>query len=80
MIDFHIAAPSRRVGEKFAARARKLGFDIHVEKNAEGPDWTVWCSKCLIPSHSLITATETALEALAVEEGAWLDGWGASSG
>lgn len=78
-IDFHIAAPSHRIADLVAARARMLGFVIHLEQSEDRPDWTVWCSKSLVPSHCTITATESVLDALASEEGAWLDGWGTSS-
>jgi regulator of RNase E activity RraB len=76
-IDFFIAAPNEQAGSAIASAAEQQGFSVDLDKDEEAADWTVCCSRSMVPDHAAITQTEQQLDALARPLGGWIDGWGA---
>ena len=79
IVDFYIAVPNQKVGTLVAAAAAKLGFDTDLTEDEPGSDWTVCCSKQMVPDHAAITQIEQDLDQLATPLGGRIDGWGALS-
>ncbi len=77
-IDFHVAVPDESAGRHVADAASKLGFATKVVYDDEnGPSWTCWCSRWMLPDHAAITQIEKRLDDIAQPVGGKIDGWGA---
>jgi regulator of RNase E activity RraB len=75
-IDFHVAAPHEESALAIAREAQSHGFVTRLVHEDEG-DWTVWCTKTLVPTEAAISAWEAALHRLSSLHGGFGDGWGA---
>lgn len=76
-VDFHIATPDLAASKIVGQHVERLGFRVSWAQDDDGTNWTVWCTKTMIPSHGAITAVEEELDAIAQKFGGWVDGWGA---
>lgn len=61
-----------------AACASEAGYETEIVMEDEG-DFTVWCSRLLVPTEPAISEAEEQLESLARPYGGYPDGWGTSS-
>ena len=75
-IDFFVAVSSEKTGNQVATEAKKLGFNVSVEKDDESGDWTCYCAKTLVPEYSEVVRIEKELDSLAKPYGGYADGFG----
>ena len=75
-IDFHIAVKDEKSANLIMKSVIPLGFKVEVIKDEDGPGWTCWCTKTIIPKHSTIISIEEQLDSIAREFDGWADGWG----
>ncbi|HEY1556897.1 MAG TPA: ribonuclease E inhibitor RraB [Kofleriaceae bacterium] len=73
-VDFMVAAPDRSVAEDFATLALKRGYKTDID--AEGDEWTVYCSKVMLVTYDSVVQAQRELDELARPYGAHSDGWG----
>lgn len=75
-VDFFIAVPSEQAGNQLAREAKKLGFNVSVEKDDDSGEWTCYCTKRLVPEYTEIVRIEKDLDNLASSYGGYADGFG----
>jgi len=75
-MDFFVAVPDRKAGEKVAAEAERLGFDTSVEMDDESQEWTCYCSKTIVPALATVLAIEKQLDEIGQRHGGHADGFG----
>lgn len=76
-IDFYVAVPNAKAGSSVASVAQQDGFDVELSKDETGPEWTVRCSRSMVPDHTFISQIEQELDETASRYGGRGDGWGA---
>jgi len=76
-IDFFVATPSQQAGIAVASAVKQKGFEVEVSKDETGPEWTVRCTKSMVPSHAAISQIEQSLDVTASQYEGRADGWGA---
>lgn len=79
-MDFFVAVPSKKSGDKIAVKVKCLGFKPSVEKDNETGDWTCYCTKTLIPEYSEVVKIEKELDSIAQPLGGFADGFGFYAG
>jgi len=76
-LDFYVAVPNKQAGSSAAFAAQQEGFDVELSKDETGPEWTVRCSRSMVPEHAAISQIEQELDEIASHYGGRADGWGA---
>ena len=75
-MDFFIAVPDQQRGQRVAAAASGLGFEVSVEQDEETKEWTCYCTKEITPSYSMVVQIEQQLDLLARKYQGYADGFG----
>lgn len=76
-IAFYLGAPDEEAGMSIMTAAAEEGFEVSLNKDDAGSEWTCCCTRMVLPGYHEITQIEARLDALAGRFGGKADGWGA---
>lgn len=75
-VDFHIAASTKESAQLIAQACAELLYHTDVDKDDDGPDWTITCTTRMLLSYKSVIAIQIELESIANPLGGYIDGWG----
>ncbi|MGB5213371.1 MAG: ribonuclease E inhibitor RraB [Anderseniella sp.] len=73
-MDFFPAVPDRGAAETIEPDVQKLGFETSISE--EEGEWTLYCTKTIIPSYDNVASIESTLHRVAQRVGGHADGFG----
>ncbi len=75
-IDFMVTIPNESSGNDVAEIAAKLGFNVSVEQDSEGDEWTCYCTKEMLLTYEGVQKTKRELSKISLPFGGYCDDWG----
>jgi regulator of RNase E activity RraB len=75
-IEFFLYFPSQASADQAAAHIRDSGFQVNVERSAQGDDWLCFAVKSMAPDLTTLQNIRKDFEQLAVSLNGKYDGWG----
>jgi regulator of RNase E activity RraB len=75
-IEFFLYFPSQAAGEQAAEKIRAMGFDVKVDRAAQGDSWLCFATKRMIPDLAALERIREEFTALTAALGGEYDGWG----
>jgi regulator of RNase E activity RraB len=75
-IDFCVAVATESAAKSVAELAILKGYKTDIVKDHNGPDWTCYCIKEMVPTYNAIIAAQKELDELSKPYGGHSDGWG----
>src|ERR1051325_1641432 len=76
LIDYHVAVQDRISADQIALAALRLGYATKVVAEERPREFTVWCTRGMVPDYDSIIAAQRELDTLAAPFGGKTDGWG----
>jgi len=75
-IEFFLYFPSQAIGENAAEKIRAMGFEVTVNRAAQGDSWLCLAAKRMTPDLQALQEIREAFTALTDALGGEYDGWG----
>jgi regulator of RNase E activity RraB len=75
-IEFFVYLPTQEAAQKAAEQIRSKGFDVKVDRAAQGPNWLCFATKSMVPELAAIEAIRSDFDGIARLLGGEYDGWG----
>lgn len=78
-IDFAIDVSDGVAARAIALEVAAAGYRVEVveeDEDGEGPSWTCYCMREMIPDYEAVIAVQAELDRLAAPYGGRCDGWG----
>ena len=75
-VEFYLYLPTQEAAEKAADQIRTNGFDVKVDRAAQGPDWLCLATKSMVPDLTAIETLRAEFDKIAQSLGGEYDGWG----
>jgi len=75
-IEFFLYFPSQAIGENAAEKIRAMGFEVTVNRAAQGDSWLCLATKRMTPDLQALQEIREAFTALTDALGGEYDGWG----
>jgi hypothetical protein len=75
-IEFFLYLPTQEAAENAANQIRDKGFDVKVDRAAEGPNWLCLATKSMVPDLTTLEGLRIEFGGIAQSLGGEYDGWG----
>ncbi|WP_166831360.1 ribonuclease E inhibitor RraB [Thalassoroseus pseudoceratinae] len=75
-IDFAVAVPNELAANDFREVAAENGYDSHTDYDNESGNWSVYCTKSMVPTYQSIMSAQVELDDLSRPFDGYSDGWG----
>ena len=75
-LDFFLYFPDQSTADSAAARIRKLGFAVKVEKSTTGTEWLCYSTRIMVPDLHELQMIRIDFNQLAAPLRGNYDGWG----
>ena len=76
LIEFPVVVATEGLAKQFAEVASAKGYDVHLWKHHDDPDWDVVCGVEMVPTHEGVVRHQRDLTELAAPFQGYCDSWG----
>ncbi len=75
-IEFFLYFPTQSGAEQAGQRIKREGFDVKVQRAAQGNDWLCFATKTVVPDLAVLQKIRRDFNAIVASTGGEYDGWG----